>query len=378
MAGETPSRARRFNVRNLGLFVIALSALPHALAAQSPVVPEAVSCTRCTIESQPVVSMGTADGPGSLPGRPWDILVDGKGRYWVALTDHFPMIYDAAGKFVQQFGKRGEGPGEFRFVSLKAVLPGDSMLVSDFRRLVVVAPDLTTTRTIRANLEIGQLRVLQWPRRTVGFTVPNTRADRSSSVRLLDLSGAEVSAGQAFATMPSGSTPVDYASSFRRIGNPKADHFWTAHINRYRLVRYNTSGIAQDSLERKPSWFPGGDGLGMGMDGKPASPQVTDLWEDTQGRLWALTAQPRADGPEAWRGIKREGNEMAVANMPPAFKLWRTMIEVIDPVARRVIARKLLDGYVFGTVPGNRIATFTEDMFGIPRITIHELTLRGN
>ncbi|MEX2285124.1 MAG: hypothetical protein WEE89_21740 [Gemmatimonadota bacterium] len=187
-------------MRNLGFFLIALSGLPYALSAQGPLVPEAVSCARCSIESRPLVSMGTADGPGSLPGRPWDILVDGKGRYWVALTDHFPMIYDAGGKFVQQFGKRGEGPGEFRFVSLKAVLPGDSMLVSDIRRLVVVAPDLTTNRIIRTNFEIGQLRVLQWPHRTVGFTQSITRTERNYSVRLLDLSGAEVP--YVFATVP--------------------------------------------------------------------------------------------------------------------------------------------------------------------------------
>ncbi len=54
------------------------------------------------------------------------------------------------------------------------------------------------------------------------------------------------------------------------------------------------------------------------------------------------------------------------------------MIEVIDPAARRVIARTILDDYVFASMPGNRIATFTENEFGIPRITIRELTLRGN
>jgi hypothetical protein len=69
---------------------------------------------------------------------------------------------------------------------------------------------------------------------------------------------------------------------------------------------------------------------------------------------------------------------MAVANMPPAFKMWRTMVEVIDPVKKRVIARKLLDTYAFAAVSGNRIATFTEDELGIPRITIHQLTLREN
>jgi hypothetical protein len=365
-------------MRRLLSTIIALAASSTATAGQSHVVPEAVSCARCSIDVRALVSMGTVEGPGSLPGRPWDLLVDGKGRYWVALTDHFPMIFDANGKFIQQFGKKGSGPGEFRFIGLKAALPGDSMLVNDLNRLVVVAPDLSIARTIRTNLDVGQIKSLDWPLNNVVFAYSRGGAERASTLQQLDLSGPEAQLTRVLLSQPFGRTAAEYASSFRKIGTTKPQYFWAAHVNRYRLVRYDAVGAARDSLERKPAWFPGGAGLGMGNLTRPAAPQFTDMWEDAQGRLWTLSAQPRTDGSQAWRGIKVQGNEMAVANMPPAFKMWRTMVEVIDPVKKRVIARKLLDTYAFAAVSGNRIATFTEDELGIPRITIHQLTLREN
>ena len=364
-------------MRRLLSTLIALSASSTA-TAQSHVVPEAVSCARCSIDVRALVSMGTVEGPGSFPGRPWDLLVDGKGRYWVALTDHFPMVFDANGKFIQQFGKKGSGPGEFRFIGLKAALPGDSMLVNDLNRLVVVAPDLSIARTIRTNLDVGQVKSLDWPRNNVVFAYTRSGPERASTLQQLDLSGTEAQLTRVLLSQPFGRTPAEYAGSFRKIGAVKPQYFWAAHVNRYRLVRYDAAGAAQDSIERKPSWFTGGAGLGMGNLSRPASPQFTDTWEDERGRLWTLSAQPRADGSQAWRGIKVQGNEIAVADMPPAFKVWRTMVEIIDPVKKRVIARKLLETFAFSGMPGNRIATFTEDELGIPRITIHQLTLREN
>ena len=111
-------------MRRLLSFFVAFGSVT-GVAAQSHIVPEAVSCAGCTIDVRALVSMGTVEGPGSFPGRPWDVLVDGKGRYWVAVTDNFPMIFDASGKFIQQFGKKGGGLGEFWFIGLKTALPGD-------------------------------------------------------------------------------------------------------------------------------------------------------------------------------------------------------------------------------------------------------------
>lgn len=73
-------------------WVHAMSITLYALASAAPldaqdkaakVVPDAVSCARCSIDVRTVVTIGDQDGPGSLIGKPMSVNVDSRGRWWV-------------------------------------------------------------------------------------------------------------------------------------------------------------------------------------------------------------------------------------------------------------------------------------------------------
>ena len=67
--------------------------------------------------------------------------------------------------------------------------------------------------------------------------------------------------------------------------------------------------------------------------------------------------------------------EVRVASLPPEYKLYRTLIEVIDPAAKRVLARRTFDGYIFGALSENRVAAYVETEAGVPVVTIYRVTL---
>jgi hypothetical protein len=71
------------------------------------------------------------------------------------------LLFDARGKLVRTLGRRGEGPGEFRFNASLTVMPGDSLLTFDgsLRRLTVWHPDGGYVRSIR----VGGTSPESWP-----------------------------------------------------------------------------------------------------------------------------------------------------------------------------------------------------------------------
>ncbi|MBA3557793.1 MAG: 6-bladed beta-propeller [Gemmatimonadaceae bacterium] len=65
-------------------------------------------------------------------------------------------VFDSSGRFVRQFGRRGEGPGEYLSITSMAVGPaGDSLYVFDHknRRVSVLSPTGTLLREFRPQLE---------------------------------------------------------------------------------------------------------------------------------------------------------------------------------------------------------------------------------
>ncbi|MGH7462139.1 MAG: hypothetical protein ACREMA_14100, partial [Longimicrobiales bacterium] len=51
-------------------------------------------------------------------------------------------------------------------------------------------------------------------------------------------------------------------------------------------------------------------------------------------------------------------------------KLFRTVIEVIDPVTHRVVVSGSRDAFIVGALPGRRVATYVEDENGVPKVEI--------
>ena len=89
------------------------------------------TCPDCTIQFDLVMTVGSLDGPDWLPGEPYSVARDSRGRLYLA----FPMqgllpVFDSAGQPLPPVGRSGEGPGEYQLAHLVRVGRADTLNVS--------------------------------------------------------------------------------------------------------------------------------------------------------------------------------------------------------------------------------------------------------
>jgi hypothetical protein len=123
----------------------------------------------CPLDSAPEVTIGVAEGDeeyqlhrvfGARRLSDGTIVLVNQGSQQL-------RYYDARGRFIDQVGRGGEGPGEFRRAFNLWVLPGDTIWVGDYRpwRFLIFGPDRKWVRTVQAepmyvNVEHGVTNVL--------------------------------------------------------------------------------------------------------------------------------------------------------------------------------------------------------------------------
>ena len=106
---------------------------------------------------------------GTTAGEAWeqfgnvgDIGFDGAGNLYVLdyQVDRV-IVAGPAGEFAREFGRKGEGPGEFEEVHWLAVMRDGRAVVSDSRRLVfhIFQADGRVERTVRMDFTVGVLRI---------------------------------------------------------------------------------------------------------------------------------------------------------------------------------------------------------------------------
>lgn len=101
------------------------------IVASDPLASDAI----CSLSDEPTLLLGDSEGDESE----WFTRVLGLARLSdgsVAVADEYfaeVRIFDAAGTHLRSFGRLGEGPGEFSNLWLMWRLPGDSLLVGDYR-----------------------------------------------------------------------------------------------------------------------------------------------------------------------------------------------------------------------------------------------------
>lgn len=130
---------RRSPARGLRLAGAVAVATAACMAYQPDLFAQQVSTVRST--NDPVwghdvslveeVRIGRLNGPEEYVfGSIADLTVDAEGRIYVA-DGQVPIVrvYDADGRFVRNLGRRGAGPGEFRWISGVRMTPGGDLAV---------------------------------------------------------------------------------------------------------------------------------------------------------------------------------------------------------------------------------------------------------
>ena len=352
--------------------------VPELANAQiaSPVrIPDDPTCGACRITVTTVTTLGDTDGPGALAGVPIGVRVDGRRRFWLlggAITPGGPPVYDPDGRFLRVAGRRGKGPGEFETVTDVVPLPGDSVLVIDSdRRATIFAPDLSAARHLTLGATIYYAVVINWPRSVIGFNHygPGNRGGPVLHDMAFDSSPPSVT--KSFG--PDWKIPDFKAmAAASRILAPSATGFWTVGQEHYRVEHWTRDGVSDAMLERIPAWPPRtSEGLGLPDQAPPNG--VQGIAEDRNGRVWVFT---RVAAPTWREGWPKGTGDMRISAFSQE-KMFRTVVEVLDPKAGRVIARRQLDEWIIAALPEGRAVVYAVDADDIPRLRVVRLAVDG-
>lgn len=365
----------------LGRYVAAVSVAwilwtiaPTPSEAQQWIVEDPV-CPGCEIEEREILSLGTPDGPGGLPGLPLTVSQDSLGRYWVCFSLGLPMVFDPEGTFLQTVGSLGEGPGEYRSVGRVLSLPGDSLLLLDSRlsRATILAPDLSFVRTHVLPARLGSSVVLRWPEHVVSnVDLPQAGEPRMSLVSV-DLSGTP---GEI--TGSTGSTVSDgFGASSRILAQVDSGGLWEGEVLKFALHRHDDSGQHVRSLHGRPAWFATESTWSAGSPTSPPPPVLKAMAEDQQGLVWLYFLVASDQWQRAWP----EGAGQAGGHEGQLYAefLYRTRIVVVEPDRQRTYAaHRDLDGRVVSALSDRRAAVYEVDSLGVPRVRIVELSFGSN
>jgi hypothetical protein len=342
-------------------------------AAQPVRIPDEPSCARCAITMKVI---RTLDSPADAPvDRPWSVSIDNAGRYWMFLEQELPAVYDAAGDFVRSLGRKGGGPGEYQFPQ-HILFAGDSAAIFDYAnaRVTIVDGSLTPRRSVTIKFQVINPVVVAWPTIVSGGGAMG-RGAVGPPFHRLSLRGAEAEDRAFGSPSPFTEPATPYGST--HLFAPSADgRVWAALREGYNLSEWNADGSLARAIERRPSWFPSKTGSRMGNPSTPPDAVIAGIELDGDGLLWVFLRTPAATWKEGWPAMG-PGQREVLGRSFLYEKMYKTMIEVIDPRARRVVARQEFDRYLMNAIPGHRGAFFARGVDDVAKTTVVEFALTG-
>lgn len=362
-----------------GAIAIALAFRAASVAAAQSTAPvvidDALACPRCTITTRTLATLGTTDGPGSMATIAQTVTADRLDRYWVVGGEELILVSDASGRFLQAVGRQGDGPGEIRRPLEAILLPGDSMLVLDgTRRAVVFDAQFTPRRTVRLPGAFFPAVLAAWPSSVIAHGEGGDAAGSGWPLHQLSFVGNAAEVAASFGPDAREPRPERAWLNMQKVAHAGGGGFWSGYLMRYQLTHWAGAGQKGESYERRPAWFAGHMNGSLGNRDKPPEPVLRALLEDSAGLLWVFISVPAPTWREAWSGVR--GRDVSIRQIAHE-KLFHTTVEVIDPRARRVVARQTLPAFVFAAFAERRAATYTVDRNDTPHVEIIAFTLSG-
>lgn len=319
-----------------------------------------------------VATLGDEEAGGGV--GPFFTLAAGPRGEWflsyLSARDRI-MAFAQTGEYLRAVGRRGQGPGEFRFI--QHVDASDSLVhVLDvgLRRWSRLSADLVWIDSTPLGVD-GQAFVV------VGDTaaVVNVRSFRygmtASPVRVYAWGNGSV---RGLGDSIDLTDPLENAAAGRALA-PGRDgaSVWVGHETRYRIEHWGINGDLLGVVEREVEWFPVGSGSYLPTPEEAPPPQMVGVYEDPSGLLWV--AIQVADLEWIAGVVKSDFPEGTGYQVGDRNRFLDTVIEVLDGSTGEVIASKRFDA-ALTLVGGGATAEYHEDAHGVPRIEIRRLALR--
>lgn len=327
-APSPPQRGReRPAGRSVFLAGVAVALAANALSATA-LTGQAITllspCTSCELRAFRVVSLGSAADPESPADRPHhDVVHDGRGRYFVRAG--FPvnriLAYDSEGNLESVWGRRGDGPGEYRTIRQLLMLRGDSLGVLDQinTRLTVLNADGSVARTQQLPINPHPQRIAQLDDGT--FVVAGGEHTAAASGYVMHLVRTD---GSASPFVPAGMVLRSRPSASQRRLAAAGMTVWAARPDRYELIRYAADGTPLKVLKRGADWFPDRETEGVTSDpaNNPPAPYLMDIHVDGEGLIWTMVRLADAD----W--VPHVVDDLASI---VGERRYDSIVEVVDP-----------------------------------------------
>jgi hypothetical protein len=267
-----------------------------------------VTCATCSVVIERVGTVGNAND-AELYGS--SLQRDSKGRYYGIAADNSSVpVYDASGKYLTKFGRKGQGPGEFAaagrgsggarvlFVGL-----GDTVyVVDDGRRLSVLSPIFTCVRIVQlpaipsSLIPLADGKILM----RASLAAPN---QIGMPLHLLDASGKVIRSFGVDSIIAGarGVGPSSPLGPYIVLADDQRS-VWTWHASEYRfeqwaldgtmLASVNVSGVNWMPPYRPPPPVSRQDLLAGKIPVGSPSGNATLLRADADGRLWIYATSP--------------------------------------------------------------------------------------
>jgi hypothetical protein len=345
-------------------------------------IPDRVTCSACSIETTRVVTLGDTSGPGYIESHAAQVIADSRGRFIVSGSRHPTIkVFSPEGRFLTSFGRRGQGPGEYENISFVLVAASDTLYVADarLRRVTVLSPEYKYVRSVSVEISPAGRNLFLLPGGELLNASPDRTPDRIGlPIHVIGRDGKVV---RSFGSQTGLFRPDIPLIDRRTLTMGDETQVWAGYLMQYVIELWDAStGRMLRSLSRDVDWFPPQlTSRTNRLSETPPAPALQALHLDAQGRLWTVVGTADRNWRTGIRvnpsaaGDPDHVNDIEVIDRD---RYIDTYIEVIDPVAGRLIASRRFDKEYWFFLRDGRILkpTFTTD--GVPQIEIWSVELR--
>ena len=293
--------------------------------------------------------------------RPWSATVGPHGDIFLVTADWRLLQYSSSGRLIR-VAARGAGPGEFQRPQL-LVRYHDSVLVFDRAgRVSVLGPDGSYVRSspwtpaltfdmVASGAGLVSNGIIQ-SRARIGYPLHSMAIDGSP--------------GAAFGSR----TPdfrFDAAPTWRRrLAESRGGRVWSFKEIEYAAELWEPGDSARlvTAFRVDANWFPARQEYSVPTPTKAPLTAVTDVREDSLGRLWVMVTAPSTSWQRAL-GPERRSPYGETYYQPEFFdSLHATVVQLIDPTRGVLVASRRLDGYFLFILERGIIVRFRQTEHG--------------
>jgi hypothetical protein len=346
------------------LFVNAPNAAGQTAALR---VAAEVECGRCELRLGTPLHLRGEHELGSLSATAQGVLRAPDGGFVVLFNEVATGLarFGPDGRqLASPLGRAGEGPGEFRFIT-RIERTGPRVHAYDARLARLTTFDLASGELVGTVRLPNHFSVL--PLGDSLFVLSgDTRTPEGAGLPLHVYSRAGERVRSFGTDRPLPATASSWLVS-RRLAPAGAGEFWAARANEFRIERWNARGELRRVLTAERSAFQPWQEVRNRTRDEPPRANLTDIATDAQGLLWVLYHVPNPD----WRrALSADNTSHGVPELIPGRRYLDAVLEIIDPVNGRLLARHELSSQGWKLVEAGLLYRSWEDENYLPRTVL--------